>query len=92
MSKFCLQQVFVEKTMGGVVWDAWLDAALQSLEEAQLLRSLRPLLLPDADREVVSSELPTYDAQGPWDRAGVAVQVSQATVDAWLRGSTSTGE
>lgn len=77
--------------MGGP-WDAWLDDVLQSLEESMLLRSLRPLVLPEPDVRDVPRELLTFEALGPWDRAGVAVEVSQATVDAWLRASTSTGE
>ncbi|KAG0593121.1 hypothetical protein M758_1G299600 [Ceratodon purpureus] len=74
-------------------WDAWLDDALQSLGDAMLLRSLRPLVLPET--HVVSQDrhaLPTFEGLGPWDRAGVAVEVSHATVDAWLRDSSSTGE
>lgn len=78
--------------MGGP-WDAWLDGALQALEDAMLLRSLRPLVLPEPDVAIRDHRAwPTFEELGPWDRAGVEVEVSQATVDAWLKASTSTGE
>jgi hypothetical protein len=78
-----------EREMGGA-WDAWLGDALQSLEDAMLLRSLRPVVVPGTDG--VDGALPTFAGLGPWDRAGVAVAASRATVEAWLRASSSTGE
>lgn len=78
-----------EREMGGA-WDEWLGDALQSLEDAMLLRSLRPVVVPGTDG--VDGALPTFAGLGPWDRAGVAVAASRATVEAWLRASSSTGE
>jgi len=55
-----------------------------------LLRSLRPLVLPEPNTSCAA--LPTFSELGPWDRAGVALEASQATVEAWLKAATSTGE
>lgn len=73
-------------------WAVWLDDALQSLDTAMLQRSLRPLVLHGDDGDDASLALPTFEGLGPWDRAGVAVEVSQPTVDAWLRAANSTGK
>lgn len=78
-------------------WAVWLDNALESLDTAMLQRSLRPLVLhgdndDDDDDAAASPPLPTFEGLGPWDRVGVAVEVSQPTVDAWLRAANSTGE
>lgn len=78
-------------------WAVWLDNALESLDTAMLQRSLRPLVLhgdndDDDDDAAASPPLPTFEGLGPWDRVGVAVEVSQPTVDAWLRAANSTGK
>ena len=79
------------REMGGP-WESWLDGALLSLEDAMLLRSLRPVFLSETEATHDQLALATFEGLGPWDRAGVAVEVSEATVDTWLRASTSTGE
>lgn len=79
------------------VWEVWLDGAVQALEESVLLRSLRPLVLPPSPLEegetlALGSEVQTFEGLGPWDRAGVEVEVSHATFQSWITDCSSTGE
>ena len=82
----------------GGVWEVWLDGAVQALEESVLLRSLRPLVLPPSPLEeeeetsALRSEVQTFEGLGPWDRAGVEVEVSHATFQSWIKDCSSTGE
>lgn len=85
----------MEKSAG--VWEVWLDGAVQALEESVLLRSLRPLVLPPSSLEegetvALGSEVQTFEGLGPWDRAGVEVEVSHATFQSWITDCSSTGE
>lgn len=79
------------------VWEVWLDGAVQALEESVLLRSLRPLVVPPLPLEeeetfALGSEVQTFEGLGPWDRAGVEVEVSHATFQSWITDCSSTGE
>lgn len=94
-SKRAVAEEEMEKSAG--VWEVWLDGAVQALEESVLLRSLRPLVLPPSPLEegetvALGSEVQTFEGLGPWDRAGVEVEVSHATFQSWITDCSSTGE
>ncbi|XP_075500853.1 8-amino-7-oxononanoate synthase isoform X1 [Primulina tabacum] len=91
---------------GTFSWDIWVEEALSKLESLKLMRSLRPIHLPNVvtDRcsfnsgSIANSSLNLdrdfqfFDGPQKWDRASVEVNISEATFRKWLHDVPSAGD
>ncbi|GLT40244.1 hypothetical protein SLA2020_143940 [Shorea laevis] len=77
-------------------WDKWVEEALSKLESLKLLRSLRPICLPNQQRqqntEPNEEDYEVFDGLQPWDRSSVEVSISKRTFHKWLHDIPSTGD
>ncbi|KAL2553021.1 biotin F [Forsythia ovata] len=86
-------------------WDSWVEEALSKLESLKLLRSLRPIYLPNYNanqpKSIENSQLNSSNSHenfeffnGPhkWDRNSVQVNISEATFQKWLHDIPSLGD
>lgn len=86
-------------------WDIWVEEALSKLEALKLMRSLRPIHLPNvvtdrcsfnsgsiADSSLnLDRDFQFFDGPQKWDRASVEVNISEATFLKWLHDVPSAG-
>ncbi|CAI9774077.1 unnamed protein product [Fraxinus pennsylvanica] len=74
-------------------WDSWVEEALSKLESLKLLRSLRPIYLPNSQLNSSNSYENFEFFSGPhkWDRSSVEVIISEATFQKWLHDIPSLG-
>ncbi|KAG8381539.1 hypothetical protein BUALT_Bualt06G0132200 [Buddleja alternifolia] len=83
------------------VWDDWVEIALSKLESLKVLRSLRPIHLPNTHHKSSSGEnnssnrnreFQIFDGPGKWDRDSVEVSISESTFQKWLHDVPSSGD
>ena len=70
-------------------WDQWVEEALSKLESLHLLRSLRPIHLPNG--AVQAHDLQVFDQMRHWDRSTVEIEIADATFQKWLLDISSSG-
>ncbi|MBA0761686.1 hypothetical protein Gotri_024299 [Gossypium trilobum] len=79
------------------LWDKWVGEALSKLDSLKLLRSLRPLYLPNEQQMSNTGvsgkeEYEVFDEMQPWDRSSVNVSISEPTYRKWLLEIPSSGD
>ncbi|KAG4155343.1 hypothetical protein ERO13_D03G106400v2 [Gossypium hirsutum] len=80
------------------LWDKWVGEALSKLDSLKLLRSLRPLYLPNEQQQMSNTrvsgkeEYEVFDEMQPWDRSSVNVSISEPTYRKWLLEIPSSGD
>ncbi|CAA2997767.1 8-amino-7-oxononanoate synthase [Olea europaea subsp. europaea] len=75
-------------------WDSWVEEALSKLESLKILRSLRPIYLPNSQLNSSNSceNFEFFSGPHKWDRSSVEVIVSEATFQKWLHDIPSLGD
>ncbi|KAK4480623.1 hypothetical protein RD792_013701 [Penstemon davidsonii] len=76
-------------------WEKRVEEALTRLETLKLLRSLRPIHLPNRNENSPSNlhqKFHFFDGPRKWDRASVEVSISETTFQKWLNDIPSSGD
>ncbi|RVW80966.1 hypothetical protein CK203_054665 [Vitis vinifera] len=70
-------------------WDSWVDQALSRLHSLKLIRSLRPIHLPNP--LPTPRDFEVFHHLSPWDRLAIEIKISEPTFLKWVNEIPSSG-